>query len=284
MSNVKIEHTVVGVVHSVTTLPRYVLTKVSRYRRVVAKALTDVVRTLETQLTFAIRERSQLRPVPGSHFMRRSNRARHHPLRRVRRSIAVLLGCSLTLLAASCGGSAGSTGSGDQPEIELTIATFNEFGYADLYDEYEAEHPNIQIIERHAETVDAHIKNLDTNLASGSGMADIEAMEVSWIYKYLAHGRPVRRSARLRRERPQGPLAGLEGRRRHHPGRPDHRLRHRHRAGGDLLPPGPVRQGRACRPTGSRWPSCSRTGRRTSRPGASSRRRCRARPGTTRPC
>ncbi|GAB3929043.1 extracellular solute-binding protein [Kribbella albertanoniae] len=112
--------------------------------------------------------------------MRRRYRAGHRP-------IALLLGCALTLLAASCG-SGGSTGSGAEPKIELTIATFNEFGYADLYDEYMAEHPNIRIVERHAETVDAHIKNLDANLASGSGMADIEAMELGWIYKYLARG------------------------------------------------------------------------------------------------
>ncbi len=114
--------------------------------------------------------------------MRRRYRAGHRP-------IALLLGCALTLLAASCGGGGGgSTGSGDEPKIELTIATFNEFGYADLYNEYMAEHPNIRIVERHAETVDDHIKNLDANLASGSGMADIEAMELGWIYKYLARG------------------------------------------------------------------------------------------------
>ncbi|WP_405057329.1 ABC transporter substrate-binding protein [Kribbella sp. NBC_01505] len=104
---------------------------------------------------------------------------------RAGRPLAIVLGCALTLLAASCGGSAGS---GDDAKIELTVATFNEFGYEDLYDEYMAEHPNIRIVERHAETVDAHIKNLDANLASGSGMADIEAMEIGWIYKYLARG------------------------------------------------------------------------------------------------
>jgi cellobiose transport system substrate-binding protein len=106
------------------------------------------------------------------------------------RPLAVLLACGAVLLASACGGSGKTDASGnnnaDEPTIELTIATFNEFGYEDLYREYEAEHPNIKIVERRAPTVDAHIKNLETNLASGSGMADIEAMEVSWIYKYLA--------------------------------------------------------------------------------------------------
>ncbi|MFI5730910.1 ABC transporter substrate-binding protein [Kribbella sp. NPDC051587] len=116
--------------------------------------------------------------------MRRRYRAGHRP-KQALRPTALLLACALTLLTAACGG---SSNAGDAPKIELTIATFNEFGYSDLYDEYMAEHPNIRIVERHAETVDAHIKNLDANLASGSGMADIEAMEIGWIYKYLARG------------------------------------------------------------------------------------------------
>ncbi|WP_020388515.1 extracellular solute-binding protein [Kribbella catacumbae] len=106
------------------------------------------------------------------------------------RSAVLALACSLTLLATACGGdpqsSSDSGSEQDGPTIRLTIATFNEFGYDDLYAEYEAEHPNIKITPRKAKTVDEHIKNLETNLAAGSGLADIEAMEVSWIYKYLA--------------------------------------------------------------------------------------------------
>jgi cellobiose transport system substrate-binding protein len=107
-----------------------------------------------------------------------------------KRPLAILLACGAVLLASACGaGSGDSDASGnkaDGPRIELTIATFNEFGYDDLYREYEAQHPNIKIVTRKAPTVDAHIKNLDTNLAAGTGLADIEAMEVSWIYNYLA--------------------------------------------------------------------------------------------------
>jgi cellobiose transport system substrate-binding protein len=105
-------------------------------------------------------------------------------------SAVIAFACSLTLLASACGGKdqTAASGVGDDPgaKIELTIATFNEFGYSDLYREYEAAHPNIKITERKAATVDEHIKNLDANLAAGSGLADIEAMEVSWIYNYLA--------------------------------------------------------------------------------------------------
>jgi cellobiose transport system substrate-binding protein len=105
------------------------------------------------------------------------------------RYLAVLLASGAVLLATACGGSGPSDASGNgsgEPKLELTIATFNEFGYEDLYQEYEKLHPNIKIVERRAPTVDAHVKNLDANLQQGSGLADIEAMEVSWIYKYLA--------------------------------------------------------------------------------------------------
>ncbi|HEY3557928.1 MAG TPA: ABC transporter substrate-binding protein [Kribbella sp.] len=106
------------------------------------------------------------------------------------RPVAGLLACAAVLLVSACAGGSGTPDAAgtdaDGPKIELTIATFNEFGYADLYAEYEAQHPNITIVEQHAKTVDDHVKNLDANLARGTGLADIEAMEVSWIYKYLA--------------------------------------------------------------------------------------------------
>lgn len=106
------------------------------------------------------------------------------------RPVAGLLACAAVLLASACASGAGTSDAAgseaDGPKIRLTIATFNEFGYADLYAEYEAQHPNITIVEQHAKTVDDHVKNLDANLARGTGLADIEAMEVSWIYKYLA--------------------------------------------------------------------------------------------------
>lgn len=98
------------------------------------------------------------------------------------RLTALVAGLAL-VTAAGCGGDDKQQQSGEK--IELTVATFNEFGYADLYREYESKHPDIKITERKAGTVDAHIDNLNTKLAAGSGLSDIEAMEVSWINTYL---------------------------------------------------------------------------------------------------
>ncbi|MFC0622691.1 ABC transporter substrate-binding protein [Kribbella deserti] len=101
-----------------------------------------------------------------------------------RRTTLTATAVGLALLATACGGD--EPGSKPGEPVELTIATFNEFGYAELYREYEAAHPDIKITERKSGTVDAHVDNLNTKLAAGSGLADIEAMEVSWINTYLA--------------------------------------------------------------------------------------------------
>ena len=102
-------------------------------------------------------------------------------------ALAMMLSAALAATTA-CAGDGDKKGSdgGSGGKITLTVDDFGTFGYQDLYKQYEAQHPNIKIVERRAPTVAAHIKNLETNLASGSGMADIEAMEVSWIYNYLA--------------------------------------------------------------------------------------------------
>ncbi|MEV8379146.1 ABC transporter substrate-binding protein [Kribbella sp. NPDC056861] len=97
---------------------------------------------------------------------------------------AVVLGLVVTVVLSGC--SQIVQGQPDEQPVDLIIATFNDFGYEDLYAEYERLHPGIKITPRRSETVDEHVKNLDTNLASGSGLADIEAMEIGWIYKYLA--------------------------------------------------------------------------------------------------
>ena len=54
----------------------------------------------------------------------------------------------IALVATACSGSdAGddeTSASGDE-KVTLTISTFNEFGYADLLDEYQELNPNITI-------------------------------------------------------------------------------------------------------------------------------------------
>ncbi len=92
---------------------------------------------------------------------------------------AVVTAGGLAALAA-CGGS-GSADEGSDGQVTLSIATFNEFGYEDLLTEYEQLNPGIKIEQKKAGTANEHQDNLYTKMAAGSGLSDIEAVEVDWL-------------------------------------------------------------------------------------------------------
>lgn len=105
---------------------------------------------------------------------------------RSRRWVSVLV-CAIasaaTVTACSTGGEAKQSTDG---ETELTIATFNEFGYEELYKEYEAAHPDIKITQRKAGQGPQHHQNLFTKLAAGSGLSDIEGVEEGYLSQVMA--------------------------------------------------------------------------------------------------
>ncbi|MCC6494664.1 MAG: extracellular solute-binding protein, partial [Propionibacteriaceae bacterium] len=91
----------------------------------------------------------------------------------------------LALLLAGCTSaapapSATSAAPGDE-KVTLTVATFNEFGYDDLYAEYTKAHPNVTITPKKAATSNEARENYFSKLAAGSGLSDIEAIEVDWM-------------------------------------------------------------------------------------------------------
>lgn len=95
---------------------------------------------------------------------------------------ALVISGSLVLTACSgpTGTSPAATGSSSEP-ITLTVATFNEFGYDELYAEYMASHPNVTVVPKKAATSNEARDNMNTRLAAGSGLSDIEAVEVDWL-------------------------------------------------------------------------------------------------------
>jgi len=106
-----------------------------------------------------------------------------------RRTTAVaLVGTTAVALALTgCSGSPSTpaTTASDTEPITLTVATFNNFGYTDeLADEYHKLHPNITVQWVVAKTSDDAQANLDTKLAAGSGLSDIEAVDGDWMPKY----------------------------------------------------------------------------------------------------
>jgi cellobiose transport system substrate-binding protein len=94
----------------------------------------------------------------------------------------------LALVLAGCGSdSGGSAGGGDGKGITLTVATFNEFGYEGLLDEYMKLNPGITVEQRKAATSQEARDNLNTRLAAGSGLADVEAIEVDWLPELMQY-------------------------------------------------------------------------------------------------
>ena len=99
---------------------------------------------------------------------------------RRRRSIAVLL----VVAALAATGWAASTAAGkSQDDVTLTVSLFGDFGYHDLYDQYEAAHPGVTIKES-IQDFAVHHSNLAKSVATGAGAADVEAIEVGFIAQF----------------------------------------------------------------------------------------------------
>jgi cellobiose transport system substrate-binding protein len=101
------------------------------------------------------------------------------PRRRVTALAAVLV--ALGLVAAAVVASTAS--GGRQDTITLRVGLFGDFGYHDLYKQYEKTHPNIDIKEDISSYADHH-SNLAKHLAVGSGADDIESVEVGFIAQF----------------------------------------------------------------------------------------------------
>ncbi|MGW4482906.1 ABC transporter substrate-binding protein [Amycolatopsis sp. NPDC004368] len=109
-----------------------------------------------------------------------------------RKGLALALGITTTALAlAACGGGGGSSSdipaaAGPNEHVELTLATFTEFGYEALIPEYERLHPNIKITHRKTGQGGPYAQDMMTKLAAGSGLADVQAVEEGHLSDILA--------------------------------------------------------------------------------------------------
>jgi len=101
--------------------------------------------------------------------------------------VATVAGAAtFALVLSGCSAGSGSEQSADG-KVKLTVATFNEFGYDDLFAEYEAANPNVTITHKKAATSNEARDNLTTRLAAGSGLSDVEAIEVDWLPELLEY-------------------------------------------------------------------------------------------------
>lgn len=106
--------------------------------------------------------------------------------RRTTASAAVAGAAAIALIATGC--STATDPGAEGGEITLTVATFNDFGYTDeLFAQYEAENPGITIVHNRAATSNEARDNFFTKLGAGSGLADIEAVEVDWFAEMMQY-------------------------------------------------------------------------------------------------
>lgn len=96
------------------------------------------------------------------------------------------------LLLAACGSSSGgsgqSSGTASGP-VELTVSLFGTFGYQELglFSKYEASHPGITIKYDSTQGEDKYWPALQTRLASGQGVSDVQGIEVGRISDVVAN-------------------------------------------------------------------------------------------------
>ncbi|MGW6917527.1 ABC transporter substrate-binding protein [Kitasatospora sp. NPDC054939] len=107
-------------------------------------------------------------------------------MRRFRaRRPATALGSTVLAAALLLTACSSSTGSGDAAggKVTLTVDLFGTFGYKEsgLYDEYMRLHPNITIKQTDTQDEGQYWQALQTKLAGGGGLADIQGLEVGRV-------------------------------------------------------------------------------------------------------
>lgn len=108
------------------------------------------------------------------------------PNARAAKRAAVRLGAIAlagALLAACGSGSSDGTSDSAGGKVTLTVDLFGSFGYkeAGLYAEYEKLHSNVKIKQTDTEDEQDYWKSLQTRLAGGGGLADVQGIEVGRI-------------------------------------------------------------------------------------------------------
>ncbi|GLW48779.1 sugar-binding protein [Streptomyces sp. NBRC 14336] len=106
------------------------------------------------------------------------------PIARAAKRGAVSLGAVVLAgaLLAACGGSTDTSDTADG-KVTITVDLFGSFGYkeAGLYEEYEKLNPGVTIKQTDTEDEADYWKSLQTRLAGGGGLADVQGIEVGRI-------------------------------------------------------------------------------------------------------
>jgi cellobiose transport system substrate-binding protein len=102
---------------------------------------------------------------------------------RHRRSLVAVL--AVAALGATGWAATTAAGKSGAEEVTLTVSLFGDFGYHDLYKQYESAHPGVTIKES-IQDFAVHHSNLAKSVATGAGASDVEAIEVGFIAQFKA--------------------------------------------------------------------------------------------------
>ena len=86
-----------------------------------------------------------------------------------KRALAAML--AVLALAGTAYAAANAAAKPQAPEVTLTISLFGDFGYKDLYRQFEQSHPGVTIKES-IQDYAVHHSNLAKSVATGAGAAD----------------------------------------------------------------------------------------------------------------
>lgn len=110
---------------------------------------------------------------------------------RALRRIGLVAGVATTsaLVLAGCSGTGGGTATDGAAggEVSITIATFNDFGYAPFIEAFMKENPNIKVTEKISGGSDESRENVLNFLGQNSGLSCVEAVEVDWLAELLQY-------------------------------------------------------------------------------------------------
>lgn len=100
---------------------------------------------------------------------------------KVRKRLLGALGLSTALMLAACGG--GDDKASEDGKVTLNFWTFGATNYESLAEEYEKEHPNVDIKLKTSELGDHH-NSLFTSISAGTGAPDLAMIEVDQLDRY----------------------------------------------------------------------------------------------------
>ncbi|MFI6096282.1 ABC transporter substrate-binding protein [Lentzea sp. NPDC051213] len=103
---------------------------------------------------------------------------------RPRRALLATTLLSALVATTACGG--GSADSASSGETTLIVKTFSQFGYEELFKEYEASHPGITIKEENTGKLGDYLPKLQQWLATGKGAGDVVALEEGILSQFMA--------------------------------------------------------------------------------------------------